>query len=484
MGKTGGFLETGRTEKKIRTIEERIEDFKEIDIRQKDSYVQSQAARCMDCGIPFCHAACPVGNNCPEWEDLVYKGEWKEALNLLQATNPFPEFTGKVCPAPCEGSCTLGLNDKPVTIKNIELAIAEKGWKMGWIVPKIPEKRYNRKVAVIGSGPAGLSAALYLNRYGYDVTVYERDEKAGGLLSFGIPDFKIDKSMIGRRVRQMESEGVKFVFGVEAGKDIKVQELEEVYDAIVLACGSKKPRDLNIEGRDAEGVHFAMDFLTQQNRKNNNIPLYDSEIITTGKNILVIGGGDTGADCVGTSVRQGAASVIQVEIMDRPSETRTYTNPWPQYPLILKTSTSHKEAEYKYGKDPREWNVITKEFTKDENEKLTGVRIAKVESYTDEDGRLGFKELEGTEEIIKVDLIFLAIGFVHPYHEGILHDSGVKLDSRGNVAASMSDYSTSRDKYFAAGDVRRGQSLVVWAIREGRDAAVSVHKYLKKKSGI
>ncbi len=484
MGKTGGFLETGRTEKKIRTIEERIEDFKEIDIRQKDSYVQSQAARCMDCGIPFCHAACPVGNNCPEWEDLVYKGEWKEALNLLQATNPFPEFTGKVCPAPCEGSCTLGLNDKPVTIKNIELAIVEKGWKMGWIVPKIPEKRYNRKVAVIGSGPAGLSAALYLNRYGYDVTVYERDEKAGGLLSFGIPDFKIDKSMIGRRVRQMESEGVKFVFGVEAGKDIKVQELEEVYDAIVLACGSKKPRDLNIEGRDAEGVHFAMDFLTQQNRKNNNIPLYDSEIITTGKNILVIGGGDTGADCVGTSVRQGAASVIQVEIMDRPSETRTYTNPWPQYPLILKTSTSHKEAEYKYGKDPREWNVITKEFTKDENEKLTGVRIAKVESYTDEDGRLGFKELEGTEEIIKVDLIFLAIGFVHPYHEGILHDSGVKLDSRGNVAASMSDYSTSRDKYFAAGDVRRGQSLVVWAIREGRDVAVSVHKYLKKKSNM
>ncbi len=484
MGKTGGFLETGRTEKKIRTIEERIEDFKEIDIRQKDSYVQSQAARCMSCGIPFCHAACPVGNNCPEWEDLVYKGEWKEALNLLQATNPFPEFTGKVCPAPCEGSCTLGLNDKPVTIKNIELAIAEKGWEKGWIVPKIPEKRYNRKVAVIGSGPAGLSTALYLNRYGYDVTVYERDEKAGGLLSFGIPDFKIDKSMIGRRVRQMESEGVKFVFGVEAGKDIKVQELEEVYDAIVLACGSKKPRDLNIEGRDAEGVHFAMDFLTQQNRKNNNIPLYDSEIITTGKNILVIGGGDTGADCVGTSVRQGAASVIQVEIMDRPSETRTYTNPWPQYPLILKTSTSHKEAEYKYGKDPREWNVITKEFTKDENEKLTGVRIAKVESYTDEDGRLGFKELEGTEEIIKVDLIFLAIGFVHPYHEGILHDSGVKLDSRGNVAASMSDYSTSRDKYFAAGDVRRGQSLVVWAIREGRDVAVSVHKYLKKKSNM
>ena len=417
MGKTGGFLETGRMEKKIRTVEERIEDFKEIDIHQNDNYVQSQAARCMDCGIPFCHAACPVGNNCPEWEDLVYRGEWEGALNLLQATNPFPEFTGKVCPAPCEGSCTLGLNDKPVTIKNIELAIAEKGWEEGWIVPKIPEKRYDKRVAVIGSGPAGLSAALYLNRYGYDVTVYERDERAGGLLAFGIPDFKIDKSMIERRVRQMESEGVKFVFGVEAGKDIRVQELEERYDAILLACGSKKPRDLDIEGRDAEGVHFAMDFLTQHNRKNNNIPLYDSEIITAGKHILVIGGGDTGADCVGTSVRQEAASVVQVEIMDRPSEIRTYTNPWPQYPLILKTSTSHKEAEYKYGKDPREWNVVTKEFIKDENGKLTGVRTMKVESYIDENGKPDFREIEGTEEIMKVDLIFLAIGFVHPYLE-------------------------------------------------------------------
>lgn len=481
MGKMGGFLETGRIEKDIRTVEERIKDFREIDISQNDSYVKSQAARCMDCGVPFCHSACPVGNNCPEWEDMVYMGKWENALNLLQATNPFPEFTGKVCPAPCEGSCTLGLNDKPVTIKNIELAIAEKGWEMGWIVPKVPEKRYDRKVAVIGSGPAGLSAAFYLNRYGYDVTVYERDEKAGGLLSFGIPDFKIDKGMIERRVGQMKAEGIKFVFGMEAGKDITVKELEEKYDAIVLACGSKKPRDLDIKGREAEGVHFAMDFLTQQNRKNNNIPLYDEEIVTTGKHVLVIGGGDTGADCVGTSVRQGAESVIQVEILDKPSETRAYTNPWPQYPLILKTSTSHKEAEYKYEKDPREWNVVTKEFIKDENGKLTGVRTAKVESYTDENGRLSFREMEGTEEILKVDLIFLAIGFVHPYHEGLLNDSKVELDSRGNVAASMSDYKAGKGKYFAAGDVRRGQSLVVWAIREGRDAAVSVHKYLRKE---
>lgn len=481
MGKSGGFLEINRLEKEIRKVENRINDFKEIDIHQNEEYVKSQAARCMDCGVPFCHMACPLGNNCPEWEDFVYKGEWERALEVLLDTNPFPEFTGKVCPAPCEGSCTLGLNDKPVTIKNIELAIIEKGWENGWIKAKQPKRRINKNVAVIGAGPAGLASAIKLNRYGYDVTVFERDEKAGGLLAFGIPDFKIDKELINRRVKQMEEEGVKFIFNTEVGKNLSVEELENNFDAIVLACGSKKPRDLTINGRDAKGVHFAMDFLTQQNRKNNNIPLYDEEIITTGKHVLVIGGGDTGADCVGTSVRQGAASVTQVEILDKPLETRGYTNPWPQYPLILKTSTSHKEAEYKYGNDPREWNVTTKEFIKDENGNLSGVKIAKVESYTDENGRLNFREIEGTEEIIKADYVFLAIGFVHPHHEGLLNDSKVELDGRGNVNANMEDYKTNKDKYFAAGDVRRGQSLVVWALREGRDAAASVHKYLKDK---
>lgn len=482
MGKTGGFLELERIEKEIRSVEKRIDDFKEIDIHQNEDYVKSQASRCMDCGVAFCHFACPVGNNCPEWEDLVYRGEWRKALDLLQSTNPFPEFTGKVCPAPCEGSCTLGLNDKPVTIKNIELAIAEKGWENGWITPKQPKRRFDKKIAVIGSGPAGLSAAMKLNRYGYDVTVYERDEKAGGLLSFGIPDFKIDKELINRRVKQMEDEGVKFFFKTEVGKDVTIEYLETTYDAVVLACGSKKPRNLEIKGREAKGIYFAMDFLTQQNRKNNNIPLYDEEINTKGKKVLVIGGGDTGADCVGTSVRQGASSVIQVEIMDKPSEMREITNPWPQYPLILKTSTSHVEAEYKYGSDPREWNVTTKEFVQDENGNLTGIKIAKVESYKDENGRLNFREVEGSEKIIEVDIVFLAIGFVHPYHEGLIKDSYVELDSRGNVKADMTDYKTNKEKYFAAGDIRRGQSLVVWAIREGRDAADSVHRYLKNKN--
>ena len=480
MGKLGGFLEIEREEKKIREISDRIKDFNEIDVPLNDEYIKTQAARCMDCGVPFCHWACPVDNHCPEWQDLVYNGEWKKALDLLLSTNPFPEFTGRICPALCEGSCTLGKNDKPVTTKNIELALIEKGWENGWVKPKTPKKRFDKKIAVIGSGPSGLAAAQTLNRFGYNVTVYEKSERAGGLLALGIPDFKLDKKIIDRRVKLMEEEGVKFIYNTEAGKDISNEELEKEFDIILMACGSKQARDLNIKGREAKGVYLAMDFLTQQNRKVNNIPLYNEEIDVKGKNVLVIGGGDTGSDCVGTSVRQGAASVKQIEILNKPSETRTSKNPWPQFPMYLKTSTSHKEATEVYGNDPREWNVTTKEFIKDENGNLCGVKIAKVESFVNEDERLGFREVEGSEEIMKVDFVFLAIGFLHPYFEGLLENSKVELDGRGNVSANVIDFKTSAPKYFAAGDVRRGQSLVVWAISEGRNAAKAIHKYLRK----
>lgn len=482
MGKLGGFLEIEREEKKIREISDRIKDFNEIDVPLNDEYIKTQAARCMDCGVPFCHWACPVDNHCPEWQDLVYNGEWKKALDLLLSTNPFPEFTGRICPALCEGSCTLGKNDKPVTTKNIELALIEKGWENGWVKPKTPKKRINKNIAVIGSGPSGLAAAQTLNRFGYNVTVYEKSERAGGLLALGIPDFKLDKKIIDRRVKLMEEEGVKFIYNTEAGKDISNEELEKEFDIILMACGSKQARDLNIKGREAKGVYLAMDFLTQQNRKVNNIPLYNEEIDVKGKNVLVIGGGDTGSDCVGTSVRQGAASVKQIEILNKPSETRTSKNPWPQFPMYLKTSTSHKEATKVYGNDPREWNVTTKEFVKDENGNLCGVKIAKVESFVNEDGRLGFREVEGSEEIIKVDFVFLAIGFLHPYFEGLLENSKVELDGRGNVSANVIDFKTSAPKYFAAGDVRRGQSLVVWAISEGKNAAKAIHEHLRKKT--
>lgn len=482
MGKLGGFLEIEREEKKIREISDRIKDFNEIDVPLNDEYIKTQAARCMDCGVPFCHWACPVDNHCPEWQDLVYNGEWKKALDLLLSTNPFPEFTGRICPALCEGSCTLGKNDKPVTTKNIELALIEKGWENGWVKPKTPKKRFDKKIAVIGSGPSGLAAAQTLNRFGYNVTVYEKSERAGGLLALGIPDFKLDKKIIDRRVKLMEEEGVKFIYNTEAGKDISNEELEKEFDIILMACGSKQARDLNIKGREAKGVYLAMDFLTQQNRKVNNIPLYNEEIDVKGKNVLVIGGGDTGSDCVGTSVRQGAASVKQIEILNKPSETRTSKNPWPLFPMYLKTSTSHKEATEVYGNDPREWNVTTKEFIKDENGNLCGVKIAKVESFVNEDGRLGFREVEGSEEIIKVDFVFLAIGFLHPYFEGLLENSKVELDGRGNVSANVIDFKTSAPKYFAAGDVRRGQSLVVWAISEGKNAAKAIHEHLRKKT--
>ena len=479
MGKNGGFLEIKRKEKEIRKVNERIQDFHEINIKLNDEYVKEQAARCMDCGVPFCHMACPVDNICPEWQDLAYTNEWERALEILHSTNNFPEFTGRVCPAPCEGSCTLGINDKPVSIKNIEQALVEKGFEMGWIKPKISDKKTGKKVAVIGSGPAGLAAAQNLARLGHSVTVYEKDERAGGLLTFGIPDFKLEKGIVERRIKQMEEESVVFRYNSEVGKEISQEELEKEYDAVVLACGSKQPRDLGIKGREFNGIYYAMDYLTQQNRKNNGIDIEnEKQINTSGKRVLVIGGGDTGADCVGTSVRQGAKSIIQIEILDKPSVERNEQNPWPQYPIVLKISTSHEESEKIYGKDPREWNILTKEFLGDENGNVSGIKVAKAESYLDENGRLGFREIAGSDFIIEVDVVFLAIGFVHPVHDGLIKNLNLELDERGNVKANDSDYKASKEKYFAAGDARRGQSLVVWAIREGRDAAKAVDDYL------
>ena len=479
MGKNGGFLEIKRKEKEIRKVDERIQDFHEINIKLDDEYVKEQAARCMDCGLPFCHMACPVDNICPEWQDLAYNNEWERALEILHSTNNFPEFTGRVCPAPCEGSCTLGINDKPVSIKNIELALVEKGFEMGWIKPKISDRKTGKKVAVIGSGPSGLAAAQNLARLGHSITVYEKDERAGGLLTFGIPDFKLEKGIVERRIKQMEEEGVVFRYNSEVGKEISQEELEKEYDALVLTCGSKQPRDLGIKGREFNGIYYAMDYLTQQNRKNNGIDIENEEQInTSGKRVLVIGGGDTGADCVGTSVRQGAKSIIQIEILDKPSVDRGERNPWPQYPIVLKVSTSHEEAEKIHGKDPREWNILTKEFIGDENGNISGIKLAKAESYHDENGRLGFREIVDSDFIIEVDVVFLAIGFVHPVHEGLIKNLNLELDERGNVKANDSDYKASKEKYFAAGDVRRGQSLVVWAIREGRDAAKAVDEYL------
>lgn len=478
MGKSGGFLDITRKEKELRDVKERIKDFKDINKSLEDEYIKSQSARCMDCGVPFCHMACPVDNICPEWQDLVYNDEWERALEILHSTNNFPEFTGSVCPAPCEGSCTLGINDKSVTIKNIELAIVEKGFEKGWIKPKNSDMKTGKKVAVIGSGPSGLAAAQNLGRLGHEVTVFEKDERGGGLLTFGIPDFKLEKKVVERRIKQLENEGVIFRYNTEAGKDISIETLNNNFDAIILACGSKQPRDLGIKGREFKGIHYAMDFLVQQNRKNYGIDIDKETINTKGKKVLVIGGGDTGADCVGTSVRGGAQSVTQIEIMDRPPAKRAENNPWPQYPLVLKISTSHEEAKNIYGEDPREWNILTKEFIDDGNGKLKGMKVAKTESFIDKNGHLNFKEIEGSDFIIEADIVFLAIGFTSPVYEGLIQSLNVDLDGKGNIKAEENKFKTNVEKYFAAGDVRRGQSLVVWAIKEGRDAAKEVDKYL------
>jgi glutamate synthase (NADPH/NADH) small chain len=460
MGKVTGFLEVDRHDRKYKPAADRIRHYQEFMLPLSEPATREQAARCMNCGIPYCHNGCPVNNQIPDWNDLVYRDEWREAARNLHSTNNFPEFTGRVCPAPCEASCTLNLNDQPVTIKTIECAIIDRAFREGWVVAEPPKRRTGKRIAVVGSGPAGLACSQQLARAGHEVHLYERFAKAGGLLRYGIPDFKMEKTLIDRRIRQMEAEGVVFKCGIEVGKDLPAAELVSGYDAVVLSGGAEKPRDLPIPGRDLGGVHFAMDFLPQQNRRVSREPPTSNEpILASGKHVVVIGGGDTGSDCIGTSIRQGALSVTQLEIMPQPPEKENKLLTWPDWPLKLRTSSSHEEGA------KREFAVLTREFK--------GVDGAvKALSCVQVDGKM--TPVPGNEFDLRADLVLLAMGFVSPLQTGMLEQLGVALDPRQNVAADTKSYATSMDKVFACGDMRRGQSLVVWAIREGRQCAHSV----------
>jgi|TARA_B100000085_G_scaffold37324_1_gene30582 glutamate synthase (NADPH/NADH) small chain len=474
MGKVTGFLELDRQDRKYRPAADRVRNFKEFFIELPEQTLQAQASRCMDCGIPFCHdvkglKGCPVNNQIPDWNDLVYKGEWENAIADLHSTNNFPEFTGRICPAPCEASCTLNIIDNPVTIKSIECAIVDKAWKNGWIKPQIAEQKTGKKVAVIGSGPAGLAASQQLARAGHEVHLYEKNSKLGGLLRYGIPDFKLDKSHIDRRINQLSEEGIIFHTNVNVGIDISSDEIISSHDAIILAGGAEMPRDLPIQGRNFKGIHYAMDFLPQQNRRvSNESYVNPEEILATSKNVVVIGGGDTGSDCIGTSIRQGAISVTQLEIMPEPPEKEDKLSTWPNWPLKLRTSSSQEEGAN------REFSVMTQSFEGDANGNVKKLHCIKVDK--------DFKPIESSEFHIKADLVLLAMGFVSPKFDGLLKDSKVNLDNRKNVLANTTDYKTNLDKVWTAGDMRRGQSLVVWAIREGRQCARAVDEFLMGNS--
>jgi glutamate synthase (NADPH/NADH) small chain len=472
MADPKGFLKYGRELPPRRSVEERKHDWIEVYLEFPDDKLKRQAARCMDCGIPFCHQGCPLGNIIPDWNDLTYRGRWREGLAQLHATNNFPEFTGKLCPAPCESACVLGINQDPVTIRRIEESLAMRGWAEQWITPEPPETRTGKTVAVVGSGPAGLAAAQQLNRAGHTVTVFERDDKIGGLLRYGIPDFKMEKWVLDRRLQQMEAEGVLFRPCVNVGVDVTAAELQAQFDAIVLAGGSTVPRDLPVPGRELDGIHFAMEFLPQQNRRVAGIwPEDRPQITAEGKRVVILGGGDTGADCLGTVHRQGAREVYQFEIMPMPPSERNETMPWPDYPMILRTSAAHEEG----GK--RDWSISTKAFSGENGrvQKLHGVRVAF--SPPDATGRRKMEEAPGSEFEMEADLVLLALGFLHPQKEGLLADLGVEFDARGNVKTDR-NYAGSVPGVFACGDMRRGQSLIVWAIAEGREAARGVDLYL------
>ncbi len=486
MGKPTGFLDYERKTIPYRDPLERVKDWKEVHCGHKEDALQEQGARCMDCGIPYCHtgmelsgmaSGCPVNNLIPEFNDLVYRGRWKEALDRLRKTNNFPEFTGRVCPAPCEGACVLGIIDPPVTIKNIECSIIDKGWDEGWLEPQIPAVRTGKKVAVIGSGPAGLACADELNQAGHTVTVFERADRIGGLLMYGIPNMKLEKETVNRRVQLMRDEGVEFITNAHIGVDQPVEKLREDFDAIALCCGATKPRDLPIDGRDFEGVHFAMDYLAKNTQTLLSDNPGDFPIDAKDKDVVVIGGGDTGTDCVGSSLRQGCKSLTQLEIMPRPADERTPDNPWPEWPKIYRLDYGQEENIALNGKDPREYLVMTKRFIDDGEGNLTGLEIVDIEWAKDEQGRMFPKDVEGSLRTIPCQLSFLAMGFLGP-DQSIVEKLKLETDARSNVKAEYGKFATSLEGVFAAGDMRRGQSLVVWAINEGRGCARELDVFL------
>lgn len=470
MGKVTGFLEVDRKEIEYEPAKDRLSNYREFIKPLPEDALQAQASRCMDCGIPYCHNGCPVNNIIPEWNNLVYENDWKTALEVLHSTNNFPEFTGRICPAPCEASCVLNIDDAPVTIKSIECAIIDKGWSEGWVTPQKAEEKTGKKVAVVGSGPAGMAAAQQLARAGHSVTLFERNDRVGGLLRYGIPDFKMEKHHINRRVLQMEAEGVEFRTNTEVGVTVSLESLQQNYDAVIMSGGAENPRPLEIPGAELEGVHPAMKFLTQQNKRvagdEEMRAAPQGSISAKDKHVIVIGGGDTGSDCVGTSNRQGAASVTQIEIMPKPPEKEDKAMSWPNWPLKLRTSSSHLEGV------ERDWSILTKRVIGD-NGKVTALECIRLEWV---DGKM--HEVEGSEFTLKADLIFLAMGFLGPRAKGLVEQANVELDARGNVAANVVNYKTTRDGIFACGDMRRGQSLVVWAIREGRQCARAVDEHL------
>jgi glutamate synthase (NADPH) small chain len=472
MGKHTGFLEFPRKEPKKLPVAERLQGFGEFELRVQEDTVREQGARCMDCGVPFCNTGCPLGNLIPDWNDLNYRGHGKEAIDSLHATNNFPEVTGRICPAPCEAACVLGINSDPVAIKLIERATADRAIDNDWITPQVPLTQSGRKVAVVGSGPAGLAAAQQLARAGHAVTVFERDDRVGGLMSYGIPDFKMEKDIVDRRVRQMEAEGVEFRCGVDVGTDITGDQLRAQFDAVVLALGSRVPRDLPVPGRELGGVHFAMDFLTQQNRRVAGKAVLEAPILATGKHVIVIGGGDTGSDCIGTSHRQGAASVTNFEIMPRPPDQRDSSTPWPLWPLMMRTSTSHEEG------GQRRFSVTTDRLI-GEGGVVTSIECSEIKM---EGGK--FSKVPGSEFTLQADLVLLAMGFVHPERKGIVEQLGVALDGRGNIQINPTTFQTSVPGVFAAGDCQRGQSLVVWGIADGRKAARGVDLMLVGSSDL